>query len=433
MLRKQCSFSVCKPAIALLTLLLVAVAGFQPAQAQTYTVLHDFTASPDGADPNPIIRDARGNLYGTTQYGGLASCGLGSCGTVFKIDNTGNYTQLFAFDGGGDGTNPVAGLVRDTAGNLYGTTEGNGFIDGDSVVFKIDPSGHETVLYVADGVPDACCLNSPLALDAQGNLYGMSPYAGEPNCNLVREELGCGTLFKLTPTGGFTLLHRFTGTDGIQPQGGVVLDGKGNLYGAAEYGGELSCNYPGWGQPFGKGCGTIYKLDSAGNFSLLHTFTGPVDGSDPLGLIIDSAGNLYGITSGGGDIVGEYIYGMGTVFKIDASGNFSVLFTFTPATTLNNVYANRLLRGSNGNLYGLQQFNNCANHGGCLFRIDTKGNYTDLYDFEYQGEGTDGSTPQGVVFGLHDDVYGSMYIGGASNGGGDCTNGCGTVFHLSAH
>jgi uncharacterized repeat protein (TIGR03803 family) len=276
---------------------------------------------------------------------------------------------------------------------------------------------------VAD-LPGASALGSPLAMDGKGNLYGMSPFGGEPNCGLNSFGLGCGTLFKLSPNGKLTLLHSFTGNDGMQPEGGVVLDGKGNLYDTANFGGELSCESSGYGN-FEPGCETVYKPDSKGNFTVLHTFGGKGDGSFPLGVIIDSAGNLYGIAQNGGDIIGSYIYGLGTVFKVDASGNFSVLFTFTPETTINSEYASHLIRDSKGNLYGLQQFNNCANHGGCLFRIDTNGNYTDLYDFEYQGEGAHGSTPMGVVLGSDEDVYGSMFIGGSSNGGGDCTNGCG--------
>jgi uncharacterized repeat protein (TIGR03803 family) len=438
MVRRQSFTNSSKGTIALLILLLVGAVAARPAQAQTYTVLHDFTDSPDGAIPGPIIRDAQGNLYGTTKYGGIATCGLGTCGTVFKVDAAGNETILYAFEGGNNGTNPDSGLVGDAAGNLYGTTQGNGFIDGAAVVFKVDPNGQETSLDIAG--PNACCFDSPLALDAQGNLYGMSPYGGTPNCGWVENQLGCGTLFKLTPDGRFTVLHTFTGTDGIQPEGGVVLDGKGNLYGTASTGGELTCDYPGFGQPFEKGCGTIYKLDSSGKFTLLHTFSGPGDGADPLGVILGSDGNLYGIAGSGGEIIGDYLYGLGTIFKVDTSGGFSVLYTFAPCNqppctqgqVRNPVYASHLLRDPEGNLYGLQQFNNCAKGGGCLFRIDTAGNIADLYDFEGENEGPDGSTPMGVVFGSDHDVYGSMFIGGTSNGGGDCTNGCGTVFHLAS-
>jgi len=449
MIRKQCFADTRHArAVTLLALLLVAAVAIRPAQAQTYTVLHAFAAGTDGAVPGPIIRDAQGNLYGTTRFGGIVTCGgaFGKdvCGTVYKIDSAGNETVLYRFEGGNNGSNPIAGLVRDAAGNLYGTTQGNGAFGGAAVVFKVDPNGQETSLDIAGS--NACCFDSPLALDAQGNLYGMSPYGGEPNCGLVKNQSGCGTLFKLTPTGNFSVLHVFTGTDGIQPEGGVVLDSKGNLYGVAAYGGQLSCDYPGWGQPRGSGCGTVYKLDNTGNLTVLHTFTGPGDGSFPLGVIIDSAGNLYGIAESGGDVIknSNYEYGLGTVFKVDTNGNFSVLFTFAPCNqppctegqVRNAVYASHLVRDSKGNLYGLQQANDCAKGGGCLFRIDTKGKITDLYDFEGENEGPDGFTPMGVVLGSHDDVYGSMFIGGPPEQ--ECTafnftGGCGTVFHLTAH
>jgi uncharacterized repeat protein (TIGR03803 family) len=442
MLRTHCSIHT--RVTLLVTLFSAMVVAVRPAQAQTYTVLHSFTAGADGAVPSPIIRDAQGNLYGTTRFGGDPSCGLDTCGTIFKVDRAGNESVLYGFEGGSNGSNPVAGLVRDAAGNLYGTTQGNGFIDGDSVIFKLDPNGQETTLLVAD-VPDAGALDSPLALDAQGNLYGMSPFGGQPNCGLNSFGLGCGTLFRLTPSGEFDVLHVFNGNDGMQPEGGVVLDGKGNLYGTANFGGDLPCQSLGYGY-FQPGCGTVYKLDSRGNFTVLHTFSGEGDGSFPLGLTIDSAGNLYGIAQNGGDEVQNTNFerGVGTVFKVDTAGEFSVLYTFVPCTeppctegqVRNPVFASHLIRDSKGNLYGLEQSNDCAKGGGCLFRIDTTGNLTDLYDFEGEGEGPDGFTPMGVVFGSNEDVYGSMFIGGGSDP--ECadngfTNGCGTVFHLTAH
>ena len=426
--RKECSLNFRSiHTVALLALLLLAEVA---AQAQTYTVLHEFTAAPDGAIPSPIIRDAHGNLYGTTFGGGLASCGEGSCGTVFKVDTSGKETILYDFEGGNDGTNPVAGLIQDSKGNLYGTTRGNGFIGGASVIFKVDPKGQQTVLYVADE-DQACCLDSPLARDAQGNLYGMSPFAGDEGCSYISGGIGCGTLFKLSPSGKLTVLHTFHGTEGAQPEGGVVLDAQGNVYGTAFFGGKAGFCHPTNGDYQADGCGTIYKVDSSGKFSVLHSFAGPKDGAGPLGLIIDSAGNLYGIAQWGGDDHHFYnhLYGYGTVFEVDATGKFSVLFTFTPKTTRNNVYANQLLMDSKRNLYGLQQSNNCVHAGGCLFKIDTNGNYTDLYDFQGEGEGDDGSTPMGVVFGSHGDVYGSMFEGGENEP--DCQDGCGTVFHLA--
>jgi uncharacterized repeat protein (TIGR03803 family) len=437
--RKQLSVSIRSArAIALLTLPTIAAVAALPAHAQTYTVLHAFTDGEDGAVPSPLIRNAQGNLYGTTRFGGNPSCGEDTCGTVFKIDSAGKETVLYRFEGGDNGSNPVAGLVRDAAGNLYGTTQGNGSIGGQSVVFKVDPRGQQTVLYVADG-PDGSSLDSPLTLDAHGTLYGMSPYGGNTNCG---DGGGCGTLFKITPDGKFTLLHAFTLEDGRQPEGGLVLDAKGNLYGTTNFGGDLKCQSLGYGYRV-PGCGTIFKLDRNRKFTVLHTFTGKVGeggGSFPLGLTIDSAGNLYGIAQNGGHVIKhtDFEYGVGTIFKVDTSGRFDVLFTFVPCTeppctrgqVRNPVFASHLVRDSKGNLYGLEQSNNCAKGGGCLFRLDTEGKLTDLYDFEGENGGPDGFTPMGVVLGSDDDFYGSMFLGG-NNGGGECTYGCGTVFHLT--
>ncbi len=230
----------------------------------------------------------------------------------------------------------------------------------------------------------------------------------------------------------------------MQPEGGVVLDGKGNLYGTAYFGGKLSCKYPGQFQGAQPGCGTIYKLDSSGKFTVLHTFTGPEDGSTPLGLTIDSAGNLYGIAAGGGNVIpkSDFEYGVGTIFKVDTSGKYSVLFDFVPCTeppctqgqVRNAVFALHLARNSKGNLYGIEEVNNCALGGGCLFRLDTKGNLAVLYDFTEQQSGAPFVIGMGLVLGSDGDVYGSTPIGGS--GQPQCfdegfTSGCGSVFHLT--
>ncbi len=149
--RKQVSTNIRKTRdIVLLTLLFVAAIAAGAARAQTYTNLHSFAAGTDGADPTPIIRDEEGNIYGATRFGGIPSCNLDTCGTVFKIDSAGKETVLYRFEGGNNGSNPLAGLARDAKGNLYGTTQGNGYVGGASVVFKVNPQGHQTVLFVAE-------------------------------------------------------------------------------------------------------------------------------------------------------------------------------------------------------------------------------------------------------------------------------------------
>lgn len=410
-------------AIALFTLFLLTSVILQPAQAQIYTVIHTFTG-PDGINPSPIIRDAQGNMYGTTYAGGLASCDFGACGTVFKIDPAGNESVVFGFPGGAAGSNPIATVTEDAAGNLYGTTEGSGFL-GLSVVYKIDPNGQETVL--ATDTQTGGAVDSPVFVDKKGNLYGMTPYGGDLSCS--SDGFGCGMLFGITQSGIFTMLHAFSGSDGMRPEGGLVQDSKGNLYGVAFAGGDLNCKTVGFQYPDDPnnrepGCGTIFKLDVHGKFTILHTFTGP-EGGGPLGLIIDSAGNLYGIAQNGGDYSANP-YGLGTIFKVDTTTNaLSVLFIFEPPQTNSTGYASLLVRDSKGNLYGAKQHDG-AHSTGCLFRIDTKGNYTDLYDFaEYIQGSPEGYFPVGLVLGSAHDIYGSMFYGGIG------APGEGVIFHIT--
>jgi uncharacterized repeat protein (TIGR03803 family) len=416
-------------AISVITLFLLIAVASPSAQAQTFTVLHSFTYQPDGAFPNPLIRDVRGNLYGTTRSGGANCLGGFTCGTVFKINSAGKQTVLYSFAGGNDGASPLAALVRDKAGNLYGTTVGGNNTSA-STVFKVAPNGKETVLHVFTGSTTGCCQDSPLAMDPKGNLYGMSPYAGDFRCGL---ELACGTLYKITPSGRFTLLHTFKGKDGAQPEGGLVRDAKGNLYGTAFIGGDLgnracpiTTNYR--STPFG--CGTIFKIDGKGKETVLHTFKGKADGSIPLGLIQDTEGNLYGEATYGGDLTCYPPYGCGTIFKIDTNGKFSVLFTFSSANTRNPGFTGHLARDSKGNLYGAKKHDG-SNADGLLFKLDPSGNFTILFNFPSE-HSTEGSFPVDFVPGAKTDFYGSMLLGGhieicdPKNSGG-----CGTLYHLT--
>jgi len=187
--------------LALAIMLVPAVLATGSAQAQIYTerVLYSFNSSPDGQLPMAgLVRDAQGNLYGTTAGGGVG------CGTVFKVDSTGNETVLYTFPGTGvDGSQPQAGLVLDAQGNLYGTTLSGGAYYMYGTVFKVDAAGNETVLH-SFGRPGSDDGANPLAglvRDAQGNLYGTTVNGG--HC--------CGTVFKVDSTGRETVLYNFTG------------------------------------------------------------------------------------------------------------------------------------------------------------------------------------------------------------------------------
>ena len=303
------------------------------------TVLYNFTGGADGNQPfADLIRDAKGNLYGTTFWGGgSAPCNGGNgCGVVFRLDTTGKETVLHAFTGtGGDGANPYDGLVQDPNGNLYGTTVYGGSSGacsgGCGVVFEVTEAGKEEVLHSFSAGTDGANPYAGLVRDAEGNLYGTTNSGG---------SYGEGTVFKLDNTGRERVLYTFTGgADGGQPLLGYLLrDAEGNLYGTTVRGGAPSCSFL---------CGTVFELERSGKETVLHGFVGGTDGANPYaGLVGDAEGNLYGTTNQGG------ASGYGTVFKLDKAGNETLLHTFT-GTGGDGAYPfDDLLRDAKGNLYG---------------------------------------------------------------------------------
>jgi uncharacterized repeat protein (TIGR03803 family) len=382
-------------------------------------VLHTFTGGSDGANPSAsLLFDTSGNLYGTTQAGGTGTgCGSG-CGTVFQLTRSGNsWTEhvLYSFSGGSDGSIPTAGLVADAAGNLYGTTFSGGSNScACGVVFELVPQSGggwtESVLHSFGDTPDGANVYAPLIFDTVGNLYGTtlsggnvgmgviykltpsngswtesvlhsfcsarncadgaSPYAGlifDTAGNLYGTTVSggiyqVGTVFKLKPHSGGSwteaTIYDFTGgNNGEFPNGGVIFDAKGNLYGMTQNGGTDDV-------------GVVYKLKpSKGvwNISVLHSFTGGgSDGGDPAygPLAIDRADNLYGTTTYGG------LYQYGTAFKlIPAKGGKwkeTVLYSFSGGRDGGDPYAGLILGA--GNLYGTTTFGgnlNCGNGYGC--------------------------------------------------------------------
>jgi uncharacterized repeat protein (TIGR03803 family) len=212
------------------------------------TVLYTFTGGADGGEPVAgLIQDAAGIFYGTASAAGNSSggiCGLG-CGVVFKLNpTTGDYTVLYTFTGGADGGTPAAGLIRDADGNLYGTTENAG-TSGWGVVFKLDTTGKETVLHSFTGGADGATPRASLILDSAGNLYGTTYQGGAP-CG----SFTCGVIFKVDATGNETVLHTFTGGDGGNPEAGLLRDSSGNLYGTSSAFGTTSTGSPGYGTIF---------------------------------------------------------------------------------------------------------------------------------------------------------------------------------------
>jgi uncharacterized repeat protein (TIGR03803 family) len=206
-----------------------------------FSILYSFAGTPNGEDPEaPLIRDPAGNLYGTTVFGGTG----GGYGTVFKLDKTGNLTLLHSFSGTPDGEDPYAGLAADSAGNGYGTTKYGGAAGGYGTVFKIDRTGHFSLLHSFAGTPDGENPVASVVADPAGNIYGTTYYGGTN---------GYGTVFEIDTTGKFTILHNFDASpDGANPLGGLVRDAAGNLYGTTSDGGDLSCGF--------FGCGVVFEV-----------------------------------------------------------------------------------------------------------------------------------------------------------------------------
>ncbi|HVS76953.1 MAG TPA: choice-of-anchor tandem repeat GloVer-containing protein, partial [Steroidobacteraceae bacterium] len=291
----------------------------------------------DGANPEaPLIMDSAGNLYGTTEYGGQYNYG-----TVFKISADGTESVLYSFAGSGtDGEYPVAGLVMDGAGDLYGTTA-NGGTAGEGTVFKISGGGTESVLYsfaLAAGSNPAAAL----IIDSAGNLYGTTTAGGAH---------GDGTVFELSAAGTESVLYSFSGgtTDGSKPAAALVMDGAGNFYGTTESGGAY-------------GNGAAFELSAGGAESILHSFGQGWDGISPSApLIRDSSGNLYGTTPQSGFLGG------GTVFKLAADGTETIVHSFSGTDGQNPVGG--LVMDSAGNVYGTTQYGG-ANGEGAVFEIN---------------------------------------------------------------
>jgi len=319
------------------------------------TVLYVFTGGADGAWPyGGLVQDAAGNLYGSTTQGGNPSCGDG-CGVVFKLDTSGKETVLYQFSGGSDGANPNGDLVRDKAGNLYGTAYWAPY-GGAGAVFKVDEKGNETVLHEFAGLPDGATPLSGLFRDGKGNLFGTTIGGGGGAC-----EGGCGTVFKVSKTGEETIVYRFLASpDGAFPYGGLIPGTTGNFYGTTYNGGDPACN------DLGPGCGTVFEVSAAGREKVLYRFHQKKKEGYPWGgLVRDASGNLYGTTAG------NLLFGQatlwGSVFKLDPQGKETVLHHFTGGIDGCAPIASLTL-DSAGNLYGTASA--CGAYGnGVVFQI----------------------------------------------------------------
>ena len=403
--------------------LLVVITGLSFAQDHKYRVLHRFDGTDGGDSVAPLLLDSAGNLYGTTLMGGTANLG-----TVFKLDTTGQLTVLHNFSGGADGKSPDAGLLQDGSGNLYGTaSQGGSFSNG--LIFKLDSAGNETVIYNFTGGADGSYPSS-LVMDAAGNLYGTTGDGGDLSC--LGLGFGCGVIYEFDTAGVYTVLHTFLGPEGAAPVG-IVRDSLGNLYGMTAYGGNCSSMF----------CGVVFKIDIRGAYSVLYNFPGGIDGNQPAGApVLDSAGNVYGITISGGDLSCKNLnqgQGCGAVIKVDSTGNETVLHAFSGVPD-GSFPEDSLLRDSAGNLYGVTgsggdkicHYDSGGPGCGTVFKIDPSGNETIVYPFKGPTR-MDGKSPfSALIMDSSGNLYGTTSAGGLTQKNG-CDFTCGVIFELSSN
>lgn len=364
-----------------------------PSVAQTESVLYTFQTGTDGAIPYAgLVGDRDGILYGTTLWGGLYNDGA-----VFKLDKRKHESVVYSFAGGTDGIAPKASLILDKRGNLYGTTTRGGSSADAGIVFKIDPSGTETVLHRFTGGSDGGTPLASLLRIPPGNLYGTTYAGGDASCL-------CGTVYRISLSGKETVLHTFgLGTDGRFPQGGLIADSSGTLYGTTLAGGAY-----GWG--------TVFKIDKAGNESVLYSFNpgNGTDGLEPSGnLARDAAGNLYGTTQGGGNQNFCFLFGCGTVFKVDPTGEETVLYAFGNDSDSDGASPSAgVVRDDAGNLYGTTTAGGPGELEGfgTVFKLDPLGQETVLYRFS---GGSDGAFPRSkLLIDRNGNLYGTASLGG---------------------
>jgi uncharacterized repeat protein (TIGR03803 family) len=359
----------------------------------TVTVLHSFGAGTDGANPSArLIQTPDGTFYGTTVNGGDAASG-----TVFTMTPTGATQTLYSFT---FGANPEEALIQASDGDFYGTTR-NGGSYSMGTVFKINAAGVKTALHSFGNGDGGANSIAAVIQASDGNFYGTTYYGG---------AFGEGTVFKISAAGDQTTLYSFAGgTDGANPAAALIQGTDGHLYGTTYYGGGVA------------DCGTVFRITLAGVETVLHAFSGGAEGAYvDVGLVQGSDGNFYGVTAGGG--TGD----VGTVFAITPAGDATVLYSFAGGEDGSNpadgaTPSSRLIEARDGNFYGTT-FIGGTNEVGTIFRISPAGDYSVVHSF--------GATETGAVYpdsALVQAEDGEFY--GTTEFGGD--NGLGTVYKIS--
>jgi uncharacterized repeat protein (TIGR02543 family) len=360
-------------------------------QPATYSALaiYNQPAGTPVAPGSPLLVTAGGDLYGTSFFGGANSRGF-----IFKVSPSGMLTTLYDLTTA-DGANPSGGLTNGPDGRLYGVTN-NGGASGSGTLYAITLAGDFSTIHSFAGGSEGATPSGELAMDGNGYLYGATRSGG---------AFGNGTLFQLSSAGAFATLHSFNGTsDGGTPVGGVTVAQDNTVWGVTSLGGT---NFT----------GTIYKIDSAGNFAKAYDLTDTSAG----GLLLGADLNFYGVTANG-------LNHTGTIFKfVPIGATYTTVYPFSALSGTTNADGSkpnpRLISGPSGYLYGTTRAGG-AGGTGTVFKLQLTPSIslTTLHSFSATtpGSGTnaDGAQPlSGVSLGLDGNLYGMASLGGANAGG----------------
>jgi len=406
--------------LSLALLLALPVFAVQSAPAQTFTILHNFTRGQDGANPwGGLTIDRAGNLYGTATQGGATNC-QGGCGTVFKLsqrNSSWTFSPLYVFNGMPDGAYPEGRLIFGSDGKLYGTTGEGGLQNQNGQCEMVNQQvGCGTIFSLR---PPASFCHSVTCFWTEQQLYQFTGNddGARPTGDTVFDQAGNfygtsfaggpagdGTVYALSPSGGGwtqTVINAFNGGNGANPFGGLTLDAAGNLYGTTELGGQFAH------------AGTVFELTNTGSGwteTVLHNFNG-TDGDEPLGgLVLDASGNVYGTTNHGGQGGG----GGGMVFQVTDSGGSWMLNLLYDFHGIAGPWGD-LIMDNSGSLYGTTLQDGMYGFGSVFKLTYSNGNwvFTTLHDFN----GQDGANPHGAIaLDANGNLYGTTAGGGSGNG-----------------
>ncbi|MGA8532499.1 MAG: choice-of-anchor tandem repeat GloVer-containing protein, partial [Candidatus Tumulicola sp.] len=333
-----------------------------PANSSTYVILHHFGKG-DGRNPSSRLTKSGGAFYGVTEKGGVVSQGEcnGGCGVVYALDSSGNETVVYKFtgwskQGGSDGALPDASLI-DVNGTIYGTTTKGGANDL-GTVFAIDASGGERIVYSFRGSADGQYPQAGL-LNINGTLYGTTTAGGLG---------GAGTVYAITPSGSESVVYAFAGKDGAGPRA-ELININGTLYGTTLKGGK-------------KNIGVVFTLTPNGNETVLHSFTGAPDGKFPFSELLDRNGVLYGTTQlGGAATIGPCHAGCGTVYSLTLAGSENIIYNFKGSESGSDGFGPLAgLVEVNGLFYGTTETGGAVNRG-TIFVLNASGGETILHSF----------------------------------------------------